>query len=539
MGKWVRKDPCPTCRAQGEDDTGDNLVVYEDGSAFCFRCDKDFRHHDKSLTSNVPNTPNKKKLDFLTGSYMELDNRAISKKTCEFYKYQVDISGKHIANYYDSAGTLHKQKIRTYDKRFFDTGDATYMGLFGMQLFKPNKKLFVTLTEGEIDTLSTAQVYGCRFPVVSLPGGTGSGKRSIPANLEWLLQFSHVVLMFDNDEAGKKATRRAIDDLSDTLVCVVRWPEGVNDANDLLRKGRVEELRNLIHSAVPVIPDSIIDLGTIVKKALEPKEVGLSWGWEGLDRPTFGLRHHELILFGAGSSVGKTTFLNQVALTLVFQHKQKIGIFSFEESELQSTEKLTGLIVNQRISLPGAIYDYEHAVKAGEQGLSGMAYAVKTSVGLDSVEKVITKIKYLVKVLGIHWIFLDHLTYIASLIPGDERRGLDVAMASFQKIVKELPCTLFVVSHLSSPNIFSSKDPNTSKTFEQGRRPVSKDLRGSQSLQYYSSTIMLLSRDIYSVESTTLIELAKNKIDGDRVGDTVELEFSRVTGRLEEVEGII
>lgn len=539
MGKWIRKEPCPICRDEGEDDTGDNLVVYEDGSAFCFRCDKDFRDHDTTLTSNVPDKSSKKKLDFLTGSYMELDNRAISKKTCEFYKYQVDAEGKHIANYYDSTSTLHKQKIRTYDKRFFDTGNATYMGLFGMQLFKPNKKLYVTLTEGEIDTMSVAQVYGCRFPVVSLPGGTGSGKRSIPANLEWLLLFSHVVLMFDNDEAGRKATRRAIDDLSDTLVCVVRWPEGVNDANDMLKQGRVEELRNLIRDAVPVIPDSIIDLGTIVKKALEPKEVGLSWGWEGLDKPTYGMRHHELILVGAGSSVGKTTFLNQVALTLVFKHKQKIGIFSFEESELQSTEKLTGLIVNQRISLPGAKYDYDNAVKAGEQGLSGMAYAVKTSVGLDSVEKVITKIKYLVKVLGIHWIFLDHLTYIASLIPGDERRGLDTTMAAFQKIIKELPCTLIVVSHLSKPNLYESKDPNTSKTFEQGRIPVATDFRGSQALQYYSTTIIVISRDIYSVNSTTCVELVKNKIDGDRVGDTVELEFSRDTGRLEEVAEII
>ena len=38
MGNVVRKEPCPKCREMGGDKSGDNLVIYEDESAYCFAC---------------------------------------------------------------------------------------------------------------------------------------------------------------------------------------------------------------------------------------------------------------------------------------------------------------------------------------------------------------------------------------------------------------------------------------------------------------------------------------------------------------------
>lgn len=35
---FLRKEACPRCREQGKDNSGDNLVRYTNGSAFCFAC---------------------------------------------------------------------------------------------------------------------------------------------------------------------------------------------------------------------------------------------------------------------------------------------------------------------------------------------------------------------------------------------------------------------------------------------------------------------------------------------------------------------
>ena len=38
MGNVSHKEQCPKCAAKGNDNSGDNLVVYDDGSAYCFAC---------------------------------------------------------------------------------------------------------------------------------------------------------------------------------------------------------------------------------------------------------------------------------------------------------------------------------------------------------------------------------------------------------------------------------------------------------------------------------------------------------------------
>lgn len=38
MGTAVRNEPCPQCRENGNDASGDNLIVYSDDSCYCFAC---------------------------------------------------------------------------------------------------------------------------------------------------------------------------------------------------------------------------------------------------------------------------------------------------------------------------------------------------------------------------------------------------------------------------------------------------------------------------------------------------------------------
>ena len=538
MGIPIRKEACEECRKIGQDRTGDNKVIYDDSSGWCFKCNTHFEPCKNTLNATKLKKNN---LDFVYGSYQALKDRNIDIDTCKFFNYQVrQVNGRsqHIANYHNQLGKLTKQKIRKDDKKFFNLGETRYLGFFGKNLWKPSDKLYVTITEGEIDAMSICQIFGCKFPVVSLPDGAGSITKAIAYNREWLLSFKYIVLALDNDNEGLNATEKAINELYEKRVHVVNWPDGIKDANDLLKKGRVLELKECVYNAAPIVSESVVDLGSVIKESLEPLPIGHSWGWKGLDTSTYGLRKGELILIGAGSSVGKTTFLNQIGLKLAFDESEKIGIISFEKNYKETSRRLAGLVMNKRIWLPGAKYDKEEAIAAGKS-LIGKAYAIDTSKDLNTVEKVINKIIYLVKVIGIAYIFIDHITCIASMIPGDERRGLDSIMFKLSSITRDLNCTLIVVSHLAKPVLYESKNSDTSKTFEQGRRVLATDFRGSQALQYYATLIIGLSRNISKPNSPMIVEILKNGIDGDSVGRIIELGFCRDTGKLEEIGEII
>ena len=71
----------------------------------------------------------------------------------------------------------------------------------------------VVITEGELDAASVYQVLRT-WPVVSLPSGAAGAKKSIKKNLEWLQGYTKVVLLFDDDEAGRSAAKEAASVLS-------------------------------------------------------------------------------------------------------------------------------------------------------------------------------------------------------------------------------------------------------------------------------------------------------------------------------------
>src|SRR5690606_10122518 len=126
-----------------------------------------------------------------------------------------------VAPYY-FRGTLTAQHIRTPDKEFFWTGEAKHLELFGQHLWRNGGKRIV-VTEGEIDCLTVAQVFGLNWPVVSVPNGAQSAKKYIQQNLEFLEAFEEIVLAFDNDEPGRQAAEECASILTPGKVKIANW----------------------------------------------------------------------------------------------------------------------------------------------------------------------------------------------------------------------------------------------------------------------------------------------------------------------------
>ena len=202
---FIRHAPCENCDSQ------DNLAIYltPDGShghTYCFGC-----HSYEKTNGELPEVATTKKItNMIEGITEALPSRKINSETCKKFNYETGTyKGEpvHIANYYDKDYNKVAQKLRFADKRFIWLGDPDKITLFGQQVWREGgEKSKIILTEGELDCLSVSAVQGNKYPVCSIPSGSASAKKFIKKELQFLSKFSSIILMFDTDEAGVKAS---------------------------------------------------------------------------------------------------------------------------------------------------------------------------------------------------------------------------------------------------------------------------------------------------------------------------------------------
>jgi len=105
-------------------------------------------------------------------TFSPLKKRGITEETCRVWGYGVgEYNGQNVqvAQYYKD-GTIVAQKLRFPSKDFVTLGDFKDVGLYGQHLWRDGGKM-VTVTEGEIDALTVSQMFGNKWPVVSIPTG--------------------------------------------------------------------------------------------------------------------------------------------------------------------------------------------------------------------------------------------------------------------------------------------------------------------------------------------------------------------------------
>lgn len=195
--EFVQHEPCPKCGSQ------DNLARYTDGHGYCFGC----KYYETGTGQPLPEVT--KKLDTLIDvEYAALRKRGITEDTCRFWGYGLgDFNGQTVqVAQYIKDGKVVAQKLRFPSKDFALLGDAKGLPLYGSHLWRDGGRM-VTVTEGEIDALTVSQLFGNKWPVVSVPSGAAGAYKSFQSNLEWLEKFESVVILFDDDEPGRKAAK--------------------------------------------------------------------------------------------------------------------------------------------------------------------------------------------------------------------------------------------------------------------------------------------------------------------------------------------
>ena len=511
-------------------------VLYEDGHWYCFKCDQYGREEGEFSMSQPTSAPIKGVINNVLsrGESTELKSRNISLATAKKYGVTAKMN-KHIYPYFDKDECHVANKVRqTSPKNFFVEGDLTAGKLFGQNLFPPSSAKYITVCEGEIDAMSVFELSGSRYPCVSIKSGAASAVRDCKANLEYLNSFDNVILCFDNDDAGRKASARVAELFEPNKAKIVKLD--FKDANEYLMVGKREEFTRAWWAAAPHTPAGIINLRDLGTKLYEEDFCDTClYPWEGMNEKLYGMRTGELVCFTSGSGMGKSSIIRELMHHILKSTEDNIGILALEENVRNTAFNIMSVEANARLYIK-EIRDQFNREQLNEWELAtlgtGRLFAFD-HFGSISNDEILGRVRYMARALDCKWIMLDHLSILVSGQEdmGDERKSIDILMTKLRSRVEETGIGLLLVSHL--------RRRGGDKGFEEGKEVTLSHLRGSASIGHLSDAVIALERNQQSEDeteaNTTVIRILKNRYTGD-TGVAAHLYYDKDTGRMTSIE---
>jgi len=521
----ITHEPCPACGSR------DNLGRYSDGHGFCFGCGYWERGDGESQEKGKHITNNNNIINDLipAGKAIGLSRRGLSEATCAKWGYTAS-SYKgvkvQVANYKDTSGKVIAQKIRMPNKEFVFIGDAKRAGLYGQHLWPDGGKM-VVVTEGELDALSVSQARNNTWPVVSLPTGAKGARKALQNSFEWLDSFDEIILMFDNDKAGQQA----LEDCS-TLrfkagkLKVAKLP--LKDASEMLQAGRANDIVLCIFQAKAYRPDGIVAGHEMWETLNAPDDEGsIELPYTSLNNKTLGLRLGELWTFTAGSGIGKSSIVREMAYQFVKQG-HTIGMIMLEENTKRTARGLIGLAIDAPAHMMWNDLEESQKRRGFDKTLGTGRVYLYDHFGSTDIDNITSRIRYMAAGCECNIIILDHLSIIVSGVDeGEERRMIDNIMTALKSLAMELNIAILLVSHL--------KRPSGDKGHEDGARTSLAQLRGSAGIAQLSDFVIGAERDQQSEQKNiTTLRILKNRYTGE-TGEAGWLDYNPETGRLSEL----
>jgi twinkle protein len=538
------KQPCPLCGGS------DPVSVNDNGSGWCFSCAS---HLPNYSTAEVQQTDtitdfevyqrNSRMDNNSKATFNELTDRKISIDTAKKYgvKSTKTADGKidqHHYPYYNGhelAGT----KIRKQNKDFFWEGSQKEVGVFGENLFKAGGK-FITLVEGECDAMAAYELMGSKWPVVSIKSGAQGGVADVKHNLEYLESFDSVVINFDNDKVGQDSAREIAKLLTPKKAKIMTLPVDYKDANDMLRQGRHAAYVSAFWEAKVYTPSGVLNLSDqfeAYQKLRSEKKTAIPYPWSGLNKKLEGMRAGELVTLTGGTGLGKSSVTREIEHWLINNTEDNVGVVALEENWSRTAEGIMAVEANAKLHLDSVKATYtdeqlDNCFKKVFMGENDGRVWIHAHHGVNNLEDIFSKLRYMIIGLDCKWIVVDHLhMLVLSTLENDERKAIDGIMHRLRTMVEETGCGMILVSHL--------RRVEGNRGHENGIETGLSHLRGSQSIAQLSDCVIALERNQQSEDeieaSTTKVRVLKSRYTGD-VGVASHLLYDSKTGRLREMD---
>lgn len=214
------------------------------------------------------------------------------------------------------------------------------------------------VVEGELDKLAVEQA-GIRA-CVSVPDGAPSpetkdysSKFDYLGNCESeLAKVKQFVIAVDADAPGQRLEQELLHRLGRYRCAIVRWPDGVKDANEMLLKHGAEALQLAIYSAEPPPVEGVVRVSDLMDKLQRLYAQGMAPGvqlpWRSL-QDLYRVSLGEWTLVTGIPGHGKSEFLDAMLVSLAQEHDWCFGFYSPENYPL---EQHVAKLIEKRVGKP-------------------------------------------------------------------------------------------------------------------------------------------------------------------------------------------
>lgn len=531
--------PCDNCGSR------DNAALYGSGRTHCHGCDKTVfpEGYKPGLASERPPS----NYSFIRGQFLDVsdkygvDLKTMRKHNVQIVKYAIkerdedgevqQLPAKNCLafTYYDKEGAIWGQKIRyplgDGDKTFRFPNAGGKVPIYGMHEWPSKPKKTLLLVGGEGDKLAYEQVTNGSWACGSFPKGE-KAMDSIKDWFEEICQFEDIVICLDNDKTGREMAPKVAELLPQGKVRI-GFVDGFKDMRDALKAGATRAITNAFYNAKPYRPDGIISVDDeLIDEACAPAVFGTPWPWQRLTDITMGVRY-EIYMLGGGVGCGKTEVFKELVHHFT-NLGEKCGLMFLEERPSKTLKVLAGKRGNKRYHLPTT--QYEPAELRGHVEWFKGRLELYNHFGAKDWASIKLKIRYMVTVLGIKRIFLDHLTALTAQCgsAGEVNSLLDSMMADLASMVEELEFTLFCISHLTTPK--------QGKPHEEGGRVLEMQFTGGRAIARWAHNMMGIERDKQQPGRPTVVRILKERESGDASGLKFGLSWNPATGMYDECD---
>ena len=547
MGDFVKHISCSACGSS------DANALYSDDSTYCWSCEtvtgsKRSKEYFKKKDNRVKSSTSKgekaleTEVKVKTKPVIEQDEaqeiknstfidprgfRGLTKETCVYFgiRHEFDpVEGEVIKQYYPCTqqGELVGYKIREVPKNFYSVGrTGADCELFGQFRFNRGGK-YVIIAEGELCALSAYQMMknyskskGSDFETAVVSPTIGSNAtKQIAEQYKFFDSFDNIIICFDNDSAGKKATEKIIPVLPKGKVKIVKLR--YKDCNDYLTEGAEKEFVQDFYSAEKHVPAGVLASDQLYDVMLS--QIGMP----KLPFPDFmgnlndffkgGIPVGHIVNIAAATSLGKTTLVNELIYYWIFNSPYKVGIVSMELNSGQYTEALLSRHINRKLALFEKDDDKLSYLSRPEIQQKAKQLLIDSDGNprfylLDnrdaSVEQIQSTIEELVISCGCRVIVIDVLQDIIAALTNEEQ---EMFLKWSKSMIKSHDIILIYVNH-------------TRKT-KSGENAADDEsnIHGSSSIIKSASVNIMLKRDKMAenpiIRNKTEILVPKNRVYG-------------------------
>jgi replicative DNA helicase len=218
--------------------------------------------------------------------------------------------------------------------------------------------------------------------------------------------------------------------------------------------------------------------------------IGVPTGFTDIDKCLGGLQKSDLIILAGRPAMGKSAFAMSIAYNAVYQHMQKVVVFSLEMSKEQLIQRLLSFeakipLYQLRNGLITEDEQWERLIEAGNR-LYTDHLIIDDTAGI-AVPSLRSKARRLMASVGLDLIIVDYLQLMHAV--GDNKsRNREQEVAEISKGLKE------IAKELNVPVLALAQLSRAVETRRE-KVPQLSDLRESGSLEQDSDVVMFIYRD--------------------------------------------